>query len=80
MLTAASGYAAGSPAHAIIEVAARNHVLKRLGRHSAREVAARLDGEIARRRRRVGSDEPASGEVRPAKLVGSAPGEGSCTS
>jgi HPr kinase/phosphorylase len=35
----------------IIEVAARNHVLKRLGRHSAREVAARLDGEIARRRR-----------------------------
>ncbi len=36
----------------IIEVAARNHVLKRLGRHSAREVAARLDGEIARRQRR----------------------------
>ena len=35
----------------IIEVAARNHVLKRLGRHSAREVAARLDDEIARRRR-----------------------------
>ncbi len=37
----------------IIEVAARNHVLKRLGRHSAREVAARIDGEIARRRRRA---------------------------
>jgi len=34
----------------IIEVAARNHVLKRLGRHTAREFAARLDGEIARRR------------------------------
>lgn len=64
----------------IIEVAARNHVLKRLGRHSAREVAARLDGEIARRRRRVGSDESASGDLRPAKLAGSAPGEGSCTS
>jgi len=28
-------------------------VLKRLGRHSAREVAARIDGEIARRRRRA---------------------------
>lgn len=34
----------------IIEVAARNHVLRRLGRHTAREFAARLDGEIARRR------------------------------
>jgi len=34
----------------IIEVAARNHVLKRLGRHTAREFSARLDGEIARRR------------------------------
>jgi HPr kinase/phosphorylase len=33
----------------IIEVAARNHVLKGLGRHTAREFAARLDGEIARR-------------------------------
>jgi HPr kinase/phosphorylase len=41
----------------IIEVAARNHVLKRLGRHSAREVAARLDGEIARRQRRQGFTE-----------------------
>lgn len=35
----------------IIEVAARNHVLKRLGRHTAREFAARLDLEIARRRK-----------------------------
>lgn len=43
----------------IIEVAARNHVLKRLGRHSAREVAARLDGEIARRQRRGATDEVA---------------------
>ena len=34
----------------IIEVAARNHVLKRLGRHTAREFAARLDDAIARRR------------------------------
>lgn len=34
----------------IIEVAARNHVLKGLGRHTAREFAARLDDEIARRR------------------------------
>jgi HPr kinase/phosphorylase len=33
----------------IIEVAVRNQVLKRLGRHTAREFAARLDGEIARR-------------------------------
>jgi HPr kinase/phosphorylase len=41
----------------IIEVAARNSVLKRLGRHSAREVAARLDGEIARRQRRQGFTE-----------------------
>ncbi len=44
----------------IIEVAARNHVLKRLGRHSAREVAARLDGEIARRQRRAAVPEDAS--------------------
>jgi HPr kinase/phosphorylase len=43
----------------IIEVAARNHVLKRLGRHSAREVAARLDGEIARRRRLANAGEAA---------------------
>jgi HPr kinase/phosphorylase len=34
----------------IIEVAARNQVLKGLGRHTAREFAARLDDEIARRR------------------------------
>jgi len=34
----------------IIEVAARNFVLKGLGRHTAREFAARLDDEIARRR------------------------------
>lgn len=34
----------------LIEVAARNHVLKGLGRHTAREFAARLDDEIARRR------------------------------
>ncbi len=34
----------------IIEVAARNHVLKRLGHHTAREFAARLDDAIARRR------------------------------
>jgi HPr kinase/phosphorylase len=34
----------------IIEVAARNHVLKRLGRHTAREFAARVDDAIARRR------------------------------
>jgi HPr kinase/phosphorylase len=42
----------------IIEVAARNHVLKGLGRHTAREFAARLDGEIARRR---------TGRARPAR-------------
>jgi HPr kinase/phosphorylase len=34
----------------IIEVAVRNQVLKGLGRHTAREFSARLDGEIARRR------------------------------
>ena len=34
----------------IIEVAARNHVLKGLGHHTAREFAAKLDDEIARRR------------------------------
>ncbi len=63
----------------IIEVAARNHVLKRLGRHSAREVAARLDGEIARRQRRAVADDGrrlAPGVPTP----GRAPGEGSCTS
>jgi hypothetical protein len=45
----------------IIEVAARNHVLKGLGRHTAREFAARLDGEIARR----AGVEPASEVVAP---------------
>jgi len=35
----------------IIEVAARNYVLKSLGRHTAREFAARVDVEIARRQR-----------------------------
>jgi HPr kinase/phosphorylase len=57
----------------IIEVAARNHVLKRLGRHSAREVAARLDGEIARRTRRDAVRAAPPGGGRPS-------GEGSCTS
>ncbi len=37
----------------IIEVAARNHVLKGLGRHTAREFATRLDLEIARRQKRA---------------------------
>jgi HPr kinase/phosphorylase len=60
----------------IIEVAARNHVLKRLGRHSAREVAARLDGEIARRQRQTSlADERAAPEPTPRP-----PREGSCTS
>lgn len=59
----------------IIEVAARNHVLKRLGRHSAREVAARLDGEIARRQRRGGVDDAAIFEPQRPKLA-PARGEG----
>jgi HPr kinase/phosphorylase len=64
----------------IIEVAARNHVLKRLGRHSAREVAARLDGEIARRRRfSSGAGEGSTAAVAPA-TTGRGPGEGPCTS
>lgn len=63
----------------IIEVAARNHVLKGLGRHSAREVAARLDGEIARRRRPSGTEGvPATAGIPAAP--GPTPGEGSCTS
>ena len=63
----------------IIEVAARNHVLKRLGRHSAREVAARLDGEIARRQRRPAvTDETPVAE--PALPSGRGSTEGSCTS
>ncbi|MCC6764411.1 MAG: HPr(Ser) kinase/phosphatase [Deltaproteobacteria bacterium] len=63
----------------IIEVAARNHVLKRLGRHSAREVAARLDSEIARRRRRAAPDEtgPRASVANPLERT---PGEGPCTS
>jgi HPr kinase/phosphorylase len=62
----------------IIEVAARNHVLKRLGRHSAREVAARLDGEIARRQRRATAPDDASAAavVAPARKSGEDP----CTS
>ncbi|MEO6029179.1 MAG: HPr(Ser) kinase/phosphatase [Candidatus Binatia bacterium] len=61
----------------IIEVAARNHVLKRLGRHSAREVAARLDGEIARRQRRAAVPGDASA---PAVPPARGSGEGPCTS
>jgi HPr kinase/phosphorylase len=64
----------------IIEVAARNHVLKRLGRHSAREVAARIDTEIARRRRHATAIEEAAA-ASPAPVAGvRTPGEGSCTS
>jgi len=70
----------------IIETAVRNHVLKRLGRHSAREVAARIDGEIARRRRHATAIEEAAASS-PAAAVAGAPvvvvrprGEGSCTS
>ena len=65
----------------IIEVAARNHVLKRLGRHSAREFAARLDGEIARRQRRPpGAEEVAASEAA-TPVAGRPPtGEGPCTS
>ena len=63
----------------IIEVAARNHVLKRLGRHSAREVAARLDGEIARRQRRPSIAEE-TGTAEPSSATGRGPTEGSCTS
>jgi HPr kinase/phosphorylase len=59
----------------IIEVAARTHVLKRLGRHSAREVAARLDGEIARRRR-----VSAVAETAPPDPASATPEGGSCTS
>jgi HPr kinase/phosphorylase len=49
----------------IIEVAARNQVLKGLGRHTAREFAARLDDEIARRRNLavVVTEPPAGGRV-----------------
>ena len=64
----------------IIEVAARNHVLKRLGRHSAREVAARLDGEIARRQRRQSGVEEAPATERTPAGTGRTSGEGSCTS
>ncbi len=64
----------------IIEVAARNHVLKRLGRHSAREVAARLDGEIARRQRRPPHADETAPPSPAVPLAGRGPGEGSCTS
>ena len=65
----------------IIEVAARNHVLKRLGRHSAREVAARLDGEIARRQRRPpGAEEVSASEAATPVAGRPTTREGSCTS
>lgn len=65
----------------IIEVAVRNHVLKRLGRHSAREVAARLDSEIARRRRPAAAGATSSGEPVPgAAAAGPVSGGRSCTS
>jgi serine kinase of HPr protein (carbohydrate metabolism regulator) len=35
----------------LIETAARNHLLRRRGRHSARDFAARVDSEIATRKR-----------------------------
>jgi HPr kinase/phosphorylase len=35
----------------LIETAARNHLLRRRGRHSARDFAARVDHEIATRKR-----------------------------
>ncbi len=63
----------------IIEVAARNHVLKGLGRHSAREVAARLDGEIARRQRRTSAADEAA-PTAGATATGRASEGGSCTS
>ena len=44
----------------IIEVAARNYVLKGLGRHTAREFATRLDREIARRQKRAAATEARS--------------------
>jgi len=65
----------------IIEVAARNHVLKRLGRHSAREFVARLDGEIARRQRRPpGAEEVSASEAATPVAGRPTTGEGSCTS
>ena len=64
----------------IIEVAARNQVLKRLGRHSAREVAARLDGEIARRQRRPVDPEASTGSETASVASGRRSGEGPCTS
>jgi HPr kinase/phosphorylase len=54
----------------IIEVAARNQVLKRLGRHTAREFAARLDTEIARRRDRVSAARTAASAPRTARGTG----------
>lgn len=64
----------------IIEVAARNHVLKRLGRHSAREVAARLDGEIARRQRRAPGTEDATASETARAAAARTSGGGPCTS
>lgn len=51
----------------IIEVAARNQVLKRLGRHTAREFAARIDVEIARRREGASVAEPPARSRRTAR-------------
>ena len=42
----------------LIETAARNHLLRRRGRHSALDFADRLDDEIARRRRRRAGEPP----------------------
>jgi HPr kinase/phosphorylase len=63
----------------IIEVAARNHVLKGLGRHSAREFAARLDDEIARRQRRIAGDEVLAAKTTTPTAKRDS-GGGSCTS
>jgi HPr kinase/phosphorylase len=63
----------------IIEVAARNHILKRLGRHSAREFAARLDGEIARRQRRSSGVEAVPATEGTPAVPGRISGEGPCT-
>jgi HPr kinase/phosphorylase len=41
--------ATGRDVALLVEIAARNHLLKRRGYHAAREMAARVHEEIARR-------------------------------
>jgi HPr kinase/phosphorylase len=46
----------------LVEIAARNQLLRARGRHAARELATRVDQHLERRAREHGDPDPAAGE------------------